>query len=238
MGNINVDSSFIMTMGDSLVSQYAELRREMVEQIARHAQMAARETGKAALSEKVMEVMKVVPRHEFVPVELRAFAYTDSPLPIGYDKTISQPFIVALMTDLLDLQPTDRVLDIGTGLGYQAAILAKLVDCVYTVEILEELADGARRRLSEQGSINVELLVGDGSRGWSEHAPFDKILVAAAPDLIPTPLLAQLKPGGRMVIPAGIEDAQQLMLVRKNEKGQLDVEEILPVRFSSLVVSH
>lgn len=227
-----------MTMGDSLVSQYAELRREMVEQIARHAQMAARETGKAALSEKVMEVMKVVPRHEFVPVELRAFAYTDSPLPIGYDKTISQPFIVALMTDLLDLQPTDRVLDIGTGLGYQAAILAKLVDCVYTVEILEELADGARRRLSEQGSINVELLVGDGSKGWSEHAPFDKILVAAAPDLIPTPLLAQLKPGGRMVIPAGIEDAQQLMLVRKNEKGQLDVEEILPVRFSSLVVSH
>ena len=227
-----------MTTGDSLVSQYAELRREMVEQIARHAQMAARETGKAALSEKVMDVMKAVPRHEFVPVELRAFAYTDSPLPIGYDKTISQPFIVALMTDLLDLHPTDRVLDIGTGLGYQAAILAKLVERVYTMEILEELADGARRRLTEQGSVNVELRVGDGSKGWSEHAPFDKILVAAAPDLIPTPLLAQLKPGGKMVIPAGIEDAQQLMLVQKNEKGQLNVEEILPVRFSSLVVSH
>ena len=227
-----------MTTGDSLVSQYAELRREMVEQIARHAQMAARETGKAALSEKVMDVMKAVPRHEFVPVELRAFAYTDSPLPIGYDKTISQPFIVALMTDLLDLHPTDRVLDIGTGLGYQAAILAKLVEHVYTMEILEELADGARRRLTEQGSVNVELRVGDGSKGWSEHAPFDKILVAAAPDLIPTPLLAQLKPGGKMVIPAGIEDAQQLMLVQKNEKGQLNVEEILPVRFSSLVVSH
>lgn len=227
-----------MSTGDSLVSQYAELRREMVEQIARHAQLAARETGKAVLSENVMEVMKAVPRHEFVPVELRAFAYTDSPLPIGYDKTISQPFIVALMTDLLDLQPTDRVLDVGTGLGYQAAILAKLVDRVYTVEILEELADGARRRLTEQGSINVELRVGDGSKGWSEHAPFDKILVAAAPDLIPTPLLAQLKPGGRMVIPAGIEDAQQLMLVKKNDNGQLNVEEILPVRFSSLVVSH
>ncbi len=227
-----------MSTGDSLVSQYAELRREMVEQIARHAQLAARETGKAVLSENVMEVMKAVPRHEFVPVELRAFAYTDSPLPIGYDKTISQPFIVALMTDLLDLQPTDRVLDVGTGLGYQAAILAKLVERVYTVEILEELADGARRRLTEQGSINVELRVGDGSKGWSEHAPFDKILVAAAPDLIPTPLLAQLKPGGRMVIPAGIEDAQQLMLVKKNDSGQLNVEEILPVRFSSLVVSH
>ena len=129
-----------MSTGDAIVSQYAELRREMVEQIARHAQLAARETGKAMLSDTVMEVMKAVPRHEFVPVELRAFAYSDSPLPIGYDKTISQPFIVALMTDLLDLQPTDRVLDVGTGLGYQAAILAKLVDRVYTVEILEELA--------------------------------------------------------------------------------------------------
>ena len=227
-----------MSTGDAIVSQYAELRREMVEQIARHAQLAARETGKATLSDTVMEVMKAVPRHEFVPVELRAFAYSDSPLPIGYDKTISQPFIVALMTDLLDLQPTDRVLDVGTGLGYQAAILAKLVDRVYTVEILEELAEGARRRLSDQGTINVELRIGDGSSGWAEHSPFDKILVAAAPDLIPTPLLSQLKPGGKMIIPAGIEDAQQLMLVEKNEKGQLNVEEILPVRFSSLVVSH
>ncbi len=227
-----------MSTGDSIVTQYAELRCEMVEQIARHAQLAARETGKAILGGNVMDAMKTVPRHEFVPVEVRAFAYSDSPLPIGYDKTISQPFIVALMTDLLDLQAGDRVLDVGTGLGYQAAILAKLVDRVYTVEILEELADSARRRLAEQQTINVELQIGDGSKGWAEHAPFDKILVAAAPDLIPTPLLAQLKPGGKMVIPAGIEDAQQLMLVEKNEKGQLNVEEILPVRFSSLTTSH
>lgn len=227
-----------MSTSDGIVSQYAELRREMVEQIARHTQLASGETGIASLSETVMEVMNAVPRHEFVPVELRAFAYSDSPLPIGFDKTISQPFIVALMTDLLDLQPTDRVLDVGTGLGYQAAILAKLVERVYTVEILEELAEGARRRLADQGTINVELRVGDGSSGWPEHSPFDKILVAAAPDLIPTPLLSQLKPGGKMVIPAGIEDAQQLMLVEKNEKGQLNVREILPVRFSSLVVSH
>jgi len=227
-----------MSTGDPIVAQYAELRCEMVEQIARHAQLAARETGKAILGGNVMDVMKAVPRHEFVPVEVRAFAYADSPLPIGYDKTISQPFIVALMTDLLDLQAGDRVLDVGTGLGYQAAILAKLVDRVYTVEILEELADSARRRLAEQEVINVESRIGDGSKGWPEHAPFDKILVAAAPDLIPTPLLAQLKPGGKMVIPAGIEDAQQLMLVEKNEKGQLNVEEILPVRFSSLMVSH
>ncbi len=227
-----------MSTGDPIVSQYAELRCEMVEQIARHAQLAARETGKAILSGNVMDAMKAVPRHEFVPVEVRAFAYSDSPLPIGYDKTISQPFIVALMTDLLDLQAGDRVLDVGTGLGYQAAILAKLVERVYTVEILEELADSARRRLAEQKAINVEMQIGDGSKGWAEHAPFDKILVAAAPDLIPTPLLAQLKPGGKMVIPAGIEDAQQLMLVEKSEKGHLNVEEILPVRFSSLTTSH
>jgi len=227
-----------MSTGDPIVSQYAELRCEMIEQIARHAQLAARETGKAILSGNVMDAMKAVPRHEFVPVEVRAFAYSDSPLPIGYDKTISQPFIVALMTDLLDLQAGDRVLDVGTGLGYQAAILAKLVERVYTVEILEELADSARRRLAEQKAINVEMQIGDGSKGWSEHAPFDKILVAAAPDLIPTPLLAQLKPGGKMVIPAGIEDAQQLMLVEKSENGHLNVEEILPVRFSSLTASH
>jgi len=227
-----------MSTSDSIVNQYAELRREMVEEIARHALLAGGETGKAVLSETVMEAMKAVPRHEFVPVELRAFAYTDSPLPIGYDKTISQPFIVALMTDLLDLRAGDRVLDVGTGLGYQAAILAKLVDRVYSVELLEELAQGASRRLADQGVTNIELRVGDGSKGWSEHAPFDKILVAAAPDLIPTALLAQLKPGGKMIIPAGIEDAQQLLLVDKNEKGQLNVEEILPVRFSSLTVSH
>ena len=227
-----------MSTSDSIVTQYAELRREMVEQIARHAQLAGGETGKAVLSDQVMDVMLSIPRHEFVPVELRAFAYTDAPLPIGYDKTISQPFMVALMTDLLDLQAEDRVLEVGTGLGYQACVLASLVDHVYSVEILDELAQGASRRLSEQGAVNVEIRVGDGSKGWSGHAPFDKILVAAAPDLIPTPLLAQLKPGGRMVIPAGIEHAQQLMLVQKNEKGQLGVEEILPVRFSSLTLSH
>ena len=227
-----------MSTSDSIVSQYAELRNEMVEEIARHALLASAETGKAVLSESVMEVMKAVPRHEFVPVELRAFAYTDSPLPIGYDKTISQPFIVALMTDLLDLQAEDRVLDVGTGLGYQAAILAKLVHRVYSIELLEELAQGAGRRLAEQKFTNIELRVGDGSKGWPEQAPFDKILVAAAPDLIPTSLLAQLKPGGKMVIPAGIESAQQLMLVVKNEKGQLNVREILPVRFSTLTVSH
>lgn len=225
-------------MNDPVVAQYTELRGEMVEQIARHANLAARETGPAILDERVMTVMGEVPRHEFVPVELRSFAYFDTPLPIGYEKTISQPFIVALMTDLLDLQPDDRILDIGTGLGYQAAVLAKLVKRVYTVEIIEELAQGAQRRLTEQGFDNVQYRIGDGSAGWSEHSPFDKILVAAAPDLIPTALLSQLKPGGKMVLPAGVEDAQQLMLVEKNDQGQLNVEEILSVRFSTLIISH
>jgi len=219
-------------------SQFSELRREMVEQISRHAMLAARETGRAELDARVLSVVEKVPRHEFVPVELRSFAYFDTPLPIGYDKTISQPFIVALMTDLLDLQPSDRVLDIGTGLGYQAAVLANLVERVYTVEIIEELAQGAQRRLAEQGYTNIELRIGDGSAGWPTESPFDKILVAAAPDLIPTSLLNQLRPGGKMVIPAGVEDAQQLMLVEKNDQGQLNVEEILAVRFSTLIISH
>ncbi|MDX1434537.1 MAG: protein-L-isoaspartate(D-aspartate) O-methyltransferase [Gammaproteobacteria bacterium] len=225
-------------MTNPIESQYASLRQEMVEQIAKHATLAAPETGRDVLSERVMEVMGRVPRHEFVPVELRSFAYFDTPLPIGYDKTISQPFIVALMTDLLDPQPTDHVLDVGTGLGYQAAVLSHLVERVYSIEIIEELGQGAERRLAEQSVGNVELRIGDGSRGWPERSPFDKILVAAAPDLIPTALLTQLKPGGRMVIPAGVEDAQQLMLVEKNAGGQLNVTEVLAVRFSTLIVSH
>ncbi len=214
--------------------QFTTMRREMAAQIARHARQVAPETGRAELSAKVLRAMESVSRHEFVPAELRAFAYVDSPLPIGFDKTISQPFIVALMTDVLDLQPEDKVLEVGTGLGYQAAILARLARMVYSVEIIEELAQSAQRRLAEGGVENVEVAVGDGSRGWAEHAPFDKILVAAAPDLIPTPLLAQLKPGGRMIIPAGLEDAQKLIQVEKNPEGQLHTSELLAVRFSAL----
>jgi len=165
-------------------------------------------------------------------------AYVDSPVPIGYGKTISQPFMVALMTDLLDVQPTDRVLEVGTGLGYQSAILSYLADTVYTVEIVEELASEAKERLTSYGIDNVVCRIGDGSVGWLEHAPFDKLLVAAAPELILPTLLSQLKPGGRMVIPAGIEDAQQLMLVEKDADGRLHTREIMPVRFSALEVPH
>ena len=221
-------------MRETFEDQFATMRREMAEQIARHARNVSAETGRAELSAKVLRAMETVPRHEFVPAELRAFAYVDSPLPIGFDKTISQPFIVALMTDVLDLQPEDKVLEVGTGLGYQAAILAELAGKVYSVEIIEELAQSAQRRLAERGVENIEVAVGDGSRGWPEHAPFDKVLVAAAPDLIPTPLLGQLKPGGRMIIPAGLEDAQKLIEVEKSLEGQLRTSELLSVRFSAL----
>ncbi len=219
-------------------SRVGALRREMIEQIRLHSTHVAGETGRATLSEAVLAAMAKVPRDAFVPAELRLFAYLDTPLPIGSGKTISQPFIVALMTDLLELQPQDRVLEVGTGLGYQAAILAELADAVYSVEIIEELARSAQRRLDEHGYAGIALKTGDGSRGWPEHAPFDKILLAAAPELIPTSLLNQLKPGGRMVVPAGLEDAQRLLLVEKNKAGQLHTQEILPVRFSALVVPH
>ena len=217
-------------------SDFDVLRRMMVEAIVLHARTAGRDTGRPELARSVLDVMAQVPRHEFVPSELRTFAYFDTPLPIGFGKTISQPYIVALMTDLLDLRPSDRVLDIGTGLGYQAAVLARLASRIYSVEIIEELARSATRRLAEQGCDNVEVKAGDGSAGWVGHAPFDRILVAAAPELIPTALLAQLAPGGRMVIPAGLDGAQTLMLVTRNENGGLATEEILSVRFSELAL--
>ena len=223
-------------MPESLDDQFATLRREMTEQIVRHARQAS-ETGHATLSPKVLHALQTVPRHEFVPAELRAFAYVDSPLPIGFDKTTSQPFIIALMTEVLDLQPGDKVLEIGTGLGYQAAILAELAGQVYSVEIIEELAHSARRRLVERGVENVRIRVGDGSLGWPEHAPFDKVLVSAAPELIPTALLSQLESGGRMVIPAGLESAQKLIEVRKSPGGNLKTRELLAVRFSILTTS-
>ncbi|MGH6962334.1 MAG: protein-L-isoaspartate(D-aspartate) O-methyltransferase [Dongiaceae bacterium] len=217
---------------------YAEAREEMVTVIAAYANVSSEATGKAALDERVMQAMATVPRHEFVPMELRPLAYVDSPLPIGFDKTISQPFICALMTDLLSPAPEEAVLEIGTGLGYQAAVLCELAGRVYSVEIVEELAAEARRRLTRAGYSNLQLRVGDGSVGWPQHAPFDKVMVTAAPELIPAALINQLKPGGRMVIPAGIETSQQLMVLEKDAAGKLSTREILPVRFSALTTSH
>jgi protein-L-isoaspartate(D-aspartate) O-methyltransferase len=190
--------------------------------------------GKSALDQRVMTAMGEVPRHAFVPIELQLYAYENIPLPIGFEKTISQPFMVALMTDLLDINSDDSVLEIGTGLGYQAAILAQLARRVYSVEIVEELGQAAKQRLRQQGCSNVELKIANGYRGWSEHAPFDKVIVTAAPDLIPPPLIHQLKAGGKMVIPAGLPDTQKLILAEKLANGTMTTKEILPVRFSQL----
>ena len=219
-------------------SDYAALRRQMIETIAIHALHVGNAIGEQGLGTRVMEVMGRVARHEFVPAELRPHAYIDHPLPIGFGKTISQPFMVALMTDLLDVQASDSVLEIGTGLGYQAAVLADLAEKVYTVEIIGELALAARSRLEDLGYANVEVRLGDGSKGWPEHAPFDKVIVTAAPELVPPSLIMQLKPGGRMVVPAGLEDDQRLMLVEMDDAGNVKTREVLPVCFSPLVTIH
>ena len=213
-------------------NNYAILRQQMVQEIAGHALFVGEHTGRPTLGQRVLAVMAKVPRHEFVPVELKPYAYANVPLPIGYGKTISQPFIVALMTDLLDLQEDDKVLEIGTGFGYHAAVLAELASKVFSVEIVEEIASQAQKRLA--GYDNIEMRVMNGSYGWAEHAPFDKVIVAAAPDLIPPPLIAQLKPGGKMVIPAGLTGTQQLMLVEKGSDSRITTREILPVRFAQL----
>ena len=210
------------------------LRQHMLVEISAGIFHVSNVLGKTALDERVMTAVGKVPRHEFVPVELQPYAYANIPLPIGFEKTISQPFIVALMTDLLDLSENDTVLEIGTGLGYQAAILAQLARQVYSIEIIEELARQAKQRLRRQGCSNIEIKIANGYYGWSEHAPFDKVIVTAAPDLIPPPLIHQLKAGGKMVIPAGLPDAQQLVLLEKNGAGRVTTREILQVRFSQL----
>jgi protein-L-isoaspartate(D-aspartate) O-methyltransferase len=186
------------------------------------------------LDERVMAAMRKVPRHLFVPAPLAPYAYQDTPLPIGFDKTISQPFIVALMTDLLSPQSNEKVLEVGTGLGYQTAILAELADRVWSIEIVEEFANVARDLLGQLGYARIQIRQGDGSRGWSEHSPFDKVLVSAATDTAPAALLDQLKPGGRLVMPLGPEEIQRLTVVEKDATGQTRVQELLPVRFGRL----
>ncbi len=218
--------------------QFAVLRTRMVEVIAAHALHAGEQSGRDQLDGRVLAAMEQVRRHDFVPAELRAYAYFDTPLPIGFDKTVSQPFIVALMTDLMELTPDDRVLEVGTGLGYHAAILSHLVAQVFSVEIVEELGLKAQANLKRLERDNVEVRIGDGGRGWPDKGPFDAICVAAAPDLLPPLLIGQLKPGGRMVCPSGIPGDQKLLLARKDDAGKLSVTEILPVNFSELETGH
>jgi protein-L-isoaspartate(D-aspartate) O-methyltransferase len=214
--------------------EFSEPRQRMLAVIAAKTIYSCAQLGKAALGARVMAALAKVPRHEFVPLEMQPYAYADTPLPIGFDKTISQPFIVAVMTDLLDVQPTDTVLEIGTGMGYQTAVLAEIAKRVYSVELIEELAEQAVWRLARHGYANVEVMVGNGWHGWPEHAPFDKVIVTAAPELIPASLIYQLKPGGKMVIPAGLPDAQQLILVDKDASDSVATREIFAVLFSSL----
>jgi protein-L-isoaspartate(D-aspartate) O-methyltransferase len=210
-----------------------EERREMVEDIQRLDAATRIDTGRGAISERVLDAMETVPRHEFVSPEEAASAYRNRPLSIGHGQTISQPYIVALMTDLAAVEPDDVVLEVGTGSGYQAAILSHLAKHVYTIEIVESLGREAAQRLKRYD--NVTTRIGDGYRGWPEAAPFDAIVVTAAPDHIPPALVEQLKPGGRLVIPVGGQWlGQRLMVLSKNKDGTTTSEEIVPVRFVPL----
>lgn len=201
---------------------WAAARQRMVD-----AQLAG--PGRDISNPRVLAAMAKVPRHDFVPPDQRDFAYQDRPLPIGYGQTISQPYIVAFMTEALAPQPTDRVLEVGTGSGYQAAVLAGLVAEVFTLEIIEPLAQRAEATLRRLGITNVRVRAGDGYRGWPEHAPFDAIIVTCAPEAVPPPLVAQLKNGGRMIIPVGAY-TQSLVLL-ENRDGSLHERDVLPVRF-------
>ncbi len=218
---------------------YQSQRRAMVQEIEADVRATSLYIDTDALNPRVMKVMGKVPRHEFVPPEHRSRAYENRPLPIGHGQTISQPYIVALMTDLLRLRPGARVLEVGTGSGYQAAVLGELVADVYTIEIIEALGEQAGRRLQRLGYEGVRVRLGDGYYGWQEHAPFDAIVVTAAASHIPPPLVEQLKPGGRMVIPVGGRfQVQQLTLITKDPDGRTRTRQILPVRFVPLTGKH
>ena len=218
---------------------YADARQNLVDIIEQDVRDTSLYLDKEALDPRVMMAMGKVPRHEFVPAIQRHRAYTNRPLPIGYGQTISQPYIVALMSDLIKPQAGDKVLELGTGSGYQAAILAELTGQVYSIEIIEALGKQADERLSRLGYDNITLRIGDGYYGWEEHAPFDAIVVTAAASHVPPPLVAQLKPGGRMIIPVGSRFlTQQLVLIEKEPGGQLITRQILPVKFVPLTGKH
>jgi protein-L-isoaspartate(D-aspartate) O-methyltransferase len=201
--------------------EFAAVREQMV---SRHL------TSRDIDNRRVLEAMQRIPRHEFVPQRWQRYAYADSPLPIGNEQTISQPYIVALMTQLVDPQPEHKALDVGTGSGYQAAVLSELVKEVFSIEIVEPLANQARQRLKSLGYENVQVRHGDGYRGWPSEAPFDVIIVAAAPDHIPPALIDQLAIGGKLVIPVGDRN-QTLKVVQKKRDGSIVESDVIPVRF-------
>lgn len=219
-------------------ADYALARADMVDVVEFYATLA-RDTGEAPLDEDVMASLGTVERHEFVPAQLKPFAYENRPLPIGHGQTISQPYIVALMTDLIKLDADDVVLEVGTGSGYQAAILAKLVKHVYSIEIIEALADESAARLKRLGYDNVTTTLADGYYGWEAHAPFDAIIVTAAASHVPPPLVQQLAPGGRMIIPIGGRFmTQQLLLLEKTDDDEVITRQVAAVRFVPLTGKH
>jgi protein-L-isoaspartate(D-aspartate) O-methyltransferase len=225
--------------GAVAAEDYRVQRERLVAEISRDVIETRAYTGKGALDERVKRVMGMVGRHRFVPANLQSQAYANRPLPIGYGQTISQPYIVALMTDMLEPEAGDVALEIGTGSGYQAAVLSRLVSRVYSIEIIPELAESAAQRLQRLGFDNIEVKNADGYYGWQEHAPYDVIIVTAASSHIPPPLVRQLKPGGVLMIPVGpVFQVQQLTLVRKSETGELTTRQILPVRFVPFTGEH
>lgn len=218
---------------------YTKERARMVQEIEADVEHTSRLTGKGSFDARVMVVMNKVARHKFVPSDKEPFAYLNEPLNIGFGQTISQPYIVGLMTDLLALRNDDIVLEVGTGCGYQTAILSELAKQVYTVEVIRGLSEQAQERLSAMGGTNIEFRVADGYHGWSQHAPFDAIMVTAAAETIPKSLVDQLKPGGRMAIPVGTSySGQTLMLVQKDKAGSITQKRILPVAFVPLTGRH
>ncbi len=232
---------FVLLIDSSAQSQdkYTKARQGMIQDIEADVRLTSFYINKKELDPKVMDAMRKVPRHEFVPGQVRDKAYENRPLPIGHGQTISQPYIVALMTDLLEPKRQHKVLEVGTGSGYQAAILAELVAEVFTIEIIEPLGNQAKERLKLLNYNNVHVRIGDGYYGWEEHGLFDGIVVTAATSHIPPPLIQQLKPGGRMVIPVGSRFmVQQLVVVEKDAKGKLTTRQILPVRFVPLTGEH
>jgi protein-L-isoaspartate(D-aspartate) O-methyltransferase len=211
----------------------AILRRHMVEIVDMHFDLAADEIGKHKLDPELRRALMDVPRHLFVPQALAAVAYQDTPLPIGFDKTISQPFIGAVMLDLLGVAPGMRVLEVGTGYGYQAAVMAEMGAEVFSVEVVEEFSEAALARFQALG-YDVRIRVGDGTRGWAEHAPFDAILITAAASEVPLDLVDQLEVRGRMVVPLGGGDVQQLSVAEKQADGSVEIRGLMPVRFTRL----
>lgn len=212
---------------------------ELISEIESEVALTAGYTGRERLSPRVYDALRSVPREQFIPQGLRSAAYGNYPVSIGHGQTISQPYIVALMTDMLDLDATKKVLEIGTGSGYQAAVLAEIAGAVYTVEIIDGLTADAQRVLKSLDYTNIHFLHGDGYHGWPQHAPYDGIIVTACAPEIPLPLREQLKPGGRMIIPIGRPfGEQQLVLVTKDESGEIDTRSILPVAFVPLTGEH